>query len=63
MGSGLMSVPFNSVSGSGEYWSMAPALEYNFNPNIGVIAGAEISFAGRNTSAIATPKIPFSAFF
>jgi hypothetical protein len=62
-GSGLMSVPFRSDSSSSEYWSMAPALEYNFNENIGIIAGAEISFAGRNTSAIATPQIAFSAFF
>jgi hypothetical protein len=56
-------VPFRSASGSSEYWSVAPAVEYNFNANVGIIAGAEISFAGRNTGASVTPQIALSWFF
>jgi len=61
--SGLVSVPFRSTSSSSEYWSVAPALEYNFNSNVGIIAGAEISFAGRNTGAAVIPQVALSWFF
>jgi hypothetical protein len=56
-------VPFRSASGSSEYWSVAPAVEYNFNANVGIIAGAEVTFAGRNTAASVTPQIALSWFF
>jgi len=36
---------------------LAPAVEYNFNPALGVIAGARIIPAGRNTTASVTPVI------
>lgn len=35
---------------SGIQYSIAPAIEYNFGPNIGIIAGSWMSLAGRNTS-------------
>lgn len=35
---------------SSEQWSIAPAIEYNWSKNIGVIGGVWFSFAGRNTS-------------
>lgn len=36
---------------------LAPAVEYNFSPALGVIAGARIIPAGRNTTASVTPVI------
>jgi hypothetical protein len=56
-------VPFHSASGSSEYWSVAPAVEYNFNADVGIIAGAEVTFAGRNTGASVTPQVALSWFF
>lgn len=42
-------------SGKGHTWSLAPAIEYNFNSRIGVIAGAKLTVAGRNASAVIIP--------
>ena len=36
---------------------LAPAVEYNFNAQVGVIVGARIVPAGRNTTASVTPAI------
>ncbi|MBI5274667.1 MAG: hypothetical protein HY860_06425 [Chlamydiales bacterium] len=36
---------------SSEQWSISPAVEYNFNENIGIIAGSWLTFAGRNSQA------------
>jgi hypothetical protein len=52
----------NSVGGpSSEQWSLAPAVEYNWSENYGVIAGAWFSVAGRNqlefTSAVVAINI------
>lgn len=38
------------TSPSSENFSIAPAIEYNFNESIGLIGGAWVSFAGRNSS-------------
>jgi hypothetical protein len=44
-------------------FSLAPAVEYNFNANLGVIAGVQFSVAGRNTSSYIAPQIALSAAF
>lgn len=36
---------------------LAPAVEYNFSPQVGVIVGARIVPAGRNTTASVTPAV------
>jgi len=38
------------IHGSSEQFTFAPAIEYNFNARIGVIAGPWFTIAGRNTS-------------
>jgi hypothetical protein len=40
---------------SSEQFSIAPALEYNFNENVGFIGGLWFSIAGRNTQAFVSP--------
>jgi hypothetical protein len=34
---------------SNEQWSVAPAIEYNWSKNVGLIVGSWFSFAGRNS--------------
>jgi hypothetical protein len=48
-GSGVTSL------GTSQSWAFAPACEYNWNGNIGIIAGVRWFFAGRNTAASLTP--------
>jgi hypothetical protein len=43
--------------------SFAPAVEYNWSGNIGVIAGIEFSAAGRNTSSYVAPQIALAMAF
>jgi opacity protein-like surface antigen len=42
-------------SGPGHTWSLAPAIEYNFNSRVGIIAGAKLTIAGQNASAVIIP--------
>lgn len=44
-------------SGSSRSFALAPAVEYNFNANVGVLLGVRAIVAGRNTSAHVTPAI------
>lgn len=44
-------------------YSVAPAIEYNFNSDIGVIAGAQLSFAGHNSAAYVAPQIALNVGF
>jgi hypothetical protein len=43
--------------------ALAPAIEYNWSGNIGVIAGIELSAAGRNTASYVAPQIALSMAF
>ncbi len=52
-GSGPTRVELNS--GPGHTWSLAPAIEYNFNSRVGVIAGAKLTTSGRNAAAVVIP--------
>ena len=54
-GPGLLSTPIDLHSAAGHSWSLAPALEYNFNSRVGVIAGAKFTIAGRNATAFVIP--------
>jgi hypothetical protein len=49
-------VPFSADSGSAWRFGLAPAIEYNFTSNIGVIFGARWFAAGSNTGASVTPS-------
>jgi hypothetical protein len=50
-------VAFDRRSPVSQALILAPAVEYNFSPALGVIAGARIIPAGRNTTASVTPVI------
>jgi len=54
-GAGLLPATVELNSGSGHTWSLAPAIEYNFNSRVGVIAGAKLTVAGRNAAAVVIP--------
>jgi hypothetical protein len=46
---------FRSNSGSSESLGFAPAVEYNWSAKVGVIFGAKLVAAGRNTEAVVIP--------
>jgi len=50
-------------SGSDDMLYVAPAVEYNWSPAMGVIAGARITTAGRNVGATVTPVAAINMFF
>lgn len=47
-------------SGGSHALILAPAVEYNWTPNMGVIVGARIIPAGRNITASVTPAVAFN---
>ncbi|MCX6987474.1 MAG: hypothetical protein NT065_04895 [Chlamydiae bacterium] len=47
---------------SGEQFSIAPALEYNFNNNIGLIGGAWITLGGRNAAQFISGVISINVY-
>ncbi len=49
-------------SGSGYAVGVAPAIEYNWRHNLGVILGAYTIVAGRNTAATITPVVAINFF-
>jgi Putative MetA-pathway of phenol degradation len=50
-------------SGSSEYLAVAPAVEYNFSSRVGVIFGARIFVAGRNTGSSVTTAAAINMVF
>lgn len=60
---GAQPVSFEQDSGSSWRFGLAPAVEYNFNGNVGVIVGARWFAAGRNTAASLTPVAAINMFY
>ncbi|HEY6517490.1 MAG TPA: hypothetical protein VIY50_15210 [Steroidobacteraceae bacterium] len=50
-------------SGSDSIFYLAPAVEYNWSDRMGVIAGARVAVAGRNTGATVTPVFAINMVF
>jgi hypothetical protein len=44
-------------------FSLAPAVEYNFTPNTGLIAGVQFTVAGRNTADYVAPQVALNVVF
>lgn len=61
---GNMGSPLANV-GSGDYYeeALSPAIEYNFNENIGIIAGLWFPIRGKNTSDYTTYVVALNAFW
>lgn len=53
----------DTQSGSSEYLAVAPAVEYNFSARVGVIVGARIFVAGRNTGSSVTTATAINMVF
>jgi len=53
----------NTRAGSSVSFALAPAIEYNFTSNVGLIAGIEFSVAGRNTSSYIAPQMALTIAF
>lgn len=50
-------------SGADDLLYLAPALEYNWNARMGIIAGARVAAAGRNVTATVTPVAAINMVF
>jgi hypothetical protein len=50
-------------SGAADILYVAPAIEYNWNARMGVIAGARVAAGGRNATATATPVVAINMVF
>ncbi|HYL00829.1 MAG TPA: hypothetical protein VEU78_06520 [Steroidobacteraceae bacterium] len=57
------SAAVDTQSGSSEYLAVAPAVEYNFSARVGVIVGARIFVAGRNTGSSVTTAAAINMVF
>jgi hypothetical protein len=57
------STAFEKRSPARNVYSLAPAVEYNFNDRFGLIGGVQFSFAGRNNDAFVTPMAAFNMVF
>ena len=53
----------NARSGPSANLQIAPAIEYSFNDNFGIIAGCAIAVEGQNTSQVVQPQIAFNFVF
>jgi hypothetical protein len=49
--------PVQLDSGTTDAFGLAPAIEYNWKRNLGVLLGVRLISAGRNTPATITPAI------
>ncbi|QUD87543.1 transporter [Phenylobacterium montanum] len=57
------SSPVRSVTPVGRALYLAPAVEYNFNSRVGLIAGARVLAAGRNETAAVVPVAALNMVF
>jgi hypothetical protein len=65
-GSYLQPAELSSVlqeSGASQRLYLAPALEYNWSPRMGLIAGVRTAAAGRNVTATVTPVVAINMVF
>lgn len=60
---GPASAPYPLESGSSYYVGFAPAIEYNFSSQIGVLLGVRIIDIGRNTASSVTPAVAVNMVF
>ena len=54
---------FRGNSGSSESLGFAPAVEYNWTSNVGVIFGAKLVTTGRNTDAVVIPVVAINVVY
>jgi hypothetical protein len=60
---GPMSASVDSRSASSDSISLAPAIEYNWTSTVGIIVGAKLVVAGRNTGAAVIPVAAVNLVF
>jgi len=56
-------IPATVGSPASEEFSIAPGIEYNWNPNIGIIAGSWLSFAGKNSRCFRSGILAIHLYF
>lgn len=61
-GRGLHGLPAVNGTRASVQWSLAPAIEYNWNANLGLIAGVWFTVAGKNTNKFTSGVIALNYF-
>ncbi|KTD23681.1 hypothetical protein E3983_06595 [Legionella israelensis] len=56
-------MPASIGHGTVQFISLAPAIEYNFNANYGIIAGVWFDLKGKETVKFVSPMVAFNAFW
>lgn len=62
-GTSANGAPASIGHGSIDFISLAPAIEYNFNANYGVIAGVWFDLKGKEVAKFISPMVAFNAFW
>ncbi|HEY9134127.1 MAG TPA: transporter [Dyella sp.] len=56
-------MPYRSRSGSNIAYGLAPAIEYNWSSNMGVLLGTRVIFGGHRTTTTITPAVALNMVF
>lgn len=62
-GGKLLNTTVATDSRSSESLELAPAIEYLWNQHYGLIVGAEVTVAGRNTASVVTPQAALNIYY
>lgn len=57
------SMPFRAIAGSASSFGLAPAIEYNWSPNVGVLLGTRVIFGGQRVTTTVTPAVALNMVF
>jgi hypothetical protein len=60
---GFDTAPVRADFGSSKVFTLAPAVEFNWSPSMGVIVGSLVTVAGRNAGASYTPVMALNMVF
>lgn len=63
IGGSYVAEPFALIGRASSNWILAPAIERNFNSNVGVITGIELTISGHNVSAARVPAVAINMYF
>jgi hypothetical protein len=55
--------PLELDLGSSDAIALAPAIEYSWTPNLGVLVGVRVITSGRNTARTVTPAVAINMVF
>jgi hypothetical protein len=61
--SGTTAIPVRNDSGTSSAFGLAPAIEFNWNPHVGLLAGVRVITGGYNTARSVTPALALNMVY